>query len=131
LCLISMKFSLSPNPNEWGANLSTDVTEQDDYIHNPDPRRDRAYDRGGDIFTYRGLTNLGCLILLVICILALLYVLFVLRGRSLLILCYTRSCSAGYPIISHFTKHQQSTLGGFNLGGINASGQVSRELMSV
>jgi hypothetical protein len=32
--------------------------------------------------------------------------------------------SAGYPIISHFTKHQQSTLGGFNFGGINATGQV-------
>jgi len=31
---------------------------------------------------------------------------------------------AGYPIISHFTQSQLSTLGGFNLGGINASGQV-------
>ena len=32
--------------------------------------------------------------------------------------------SAGYPIISHFTTKQLSTLGGFNIGGINASGQV-------
>ena len=34
------------------------------------------------------------------------------------------SPSAGYPLISHFTSRSQSTLGGFNLGGINASGQV-------
>lgn len=34
------------------------------------------------------------------------------------------SCSAGYPLISHFTSHPLSTLGAFNLGGINASGQV-------
>jgi hypothetical protein len=39
-------------------------------------------------------------------------------------------CSAGFPIISHFTEKPPSTLGGFNLGGINASGQV-RETMSL
>lgn len=32
--------------------------------------------------------------------------------------------SAGYPIISHFTKKSQSFVGGFNYGGVNASGQV-------
>lgn len=32
--------------------------------------------------------------------------------------------SAGYPLISHFTSPKLSTLGGFNIGGINASGQV-------
>lgn len=32
--------------------------------------------------------------------------------------------SAGFPLISHFTKRPLSTLGGFNLGGINASGQI-------
>lgn len=32
--------------------------------------------------------------------------------------------SAGYPIISHFTSTPLSTLGGFNIGGINASGQI-------
>ena len=34
------------------------------------------------------------------------------------------SNSAGYPLITYFTRTPQSTLGGFNLGGINASGQV-------
>lgn len=30
----------------------------------------------------------------------------------------------GYPIASHFTSHKQTTQGGFNLGGINATGQL-------
>ena len=32
--------------------------------------------------------------------------------------------SAGYPLISHFMARKPSNSGGFNLGGINASGQV-------
>ena len=32
--------------------------------------------------------------------------------------------SAGYPLISYFTKPHLSRLGGFNIGGTNASGQV-------
>lgn len=32
--------------------------------------------------------------------------------------------SAGYPIFSYFLGHKQSNLGGHNIGGINASGQV-------
>lgn len=47
----------------WGTDLSLRA-EPDDYLHNPDPRRDRKNDLGGSFFTYRGLTNLGCLILL-------------------------------------------------------------------
>lgn len=30
----------------------------------------------------------------------------------------------GYPILSHFTEKKQSNQGGFNLGGINATGQI-------
>ncbi len=41
--------------------------------------------------------------------------------RFLIIAC----CSAGYPLITFFTKHPLSTLGGFNLGGINATGQIA------
>jgi hypothetical protein len=33
--------------------------------------------------------------------------------------------SAGYPLITYFTKHSLATFGGFNIGGINATGQVS------
>ncbi|KDR85358.1 hypothetical protein GALMADRAFT_218450 [Galerina marginata CBS 339.88] len=100
---ISDKYSLSPDPTAWGSNLSPDFVEPDDYLHDPDPRRDRKLDHGGNIFTYRGFTNLGFLILLCLGLLGLF---------------------AGYPLVSHLTTRTQSTLGGFNLGGINASGQV-------
>ena len=48
--------------------------ESDDYLHNPDPRRDRKLDRGLYLFTYRGLTNIGCLVILCVGLLALLCV---------------------------------------------------------
>jgi hypothetical protein len=100
---ISDKFSLSPDPSAWGADISPGHTEPDDYLHNPDPRRDRKNDQGGNVFTYRGLANLGCLAFLSLGILTLF---------------------AGYPMITFFTKNRQSDQGGFNLGGINASGLV-------
>lgn len=100
---ISDKFSLSPDPSSWGATLAMNLEEPDDELHNPDPRRDRKNDRGGSVFTYRGLTNLGCLIFLAV-------------GMVTLF--------AGYPMISYFTKQSPSNEGGFNIGGINASGQI-------
>ncbi|KAH9984637.1 glycoside hydrolase family 16 protein [Russula compacta] len=100
---ISDKFSLSPDPASWGSDLSPHHAEPDDYLHNPDPKRDRKNDRGGSIFTYRGLTNLGCLAVLILILLALF---------------------AGYPIITFFTRSHFSRQGGFNLGGTNSSGQV-------
>ncbi|GBE78036.1 beta-glucan synthesis-associated [Sparassis latifolia] len=100
---ISDKFSLAPDPSSWGADLSLDHPEIDDDLHNPDPRRDRKHDQGGHIFTARGVVNLGCLAIL-------------LTGLVTLF--------AGYPLISHFTKHRPSKNGGFNIGGMNASGQV-------
>ncbi|KAH9478433.1 Beta-glucan synthesis-associated protein SKN1 [Psilocybe cubensis] len=90
-------FSLSPAPSQWGTPLLMNASEPDDYLHNPDPRRDRKNDSGGSIFTARGLANLGCLTLLAV------------------------GC---YPIITHYTEKKQTTQGGFNLGGTNASGQV-------
>lgn len=61
---LELQFSLSPDPASWGSNLSPNNPEPDDYLHNPDPRRDRKNDGGGNIFTARGLSNLGCLIIL-------------------------------------------------------------------
>ncbi|KAL0951415.1 hypothetical protein HGRIS_008107 [Hohenbuehelia grisea] len=104
---ISDKFSLSPDPSSWGAQISPNVPEPDDYLHNPDPRRDMKSDAGGHVFTWRGLTNLGCMLIL---------------GLGLVAL------FAGYPIIAHFTTRPLSTLGGFNFGGINGSGQARRVL---
>lgn len=80
------------------------VPEPDDDLHNPNSRRDRLTDVGGSFFTMRGFANLGCLILL---------------GAGLLTL------FAGYPIITHFTKKEPTNQGGFNLGGINATGQIA------
>ncbi|KAF8641999.1 hypothetical protein AX16_009721 [Volvariella volvacea WC 439] len=100
---ISDQYSLSPDPTLWGSNITRDHVEADDELHNPDPRRDRKNDTGRNPFTCRGLTNLGCIILLTAGLIALF---------------------AGYPLISHFTSPKQSTFGGFNFGGINASGQV-------
>lgn len=72
----SFQFSLSPDPQSWGADLSPNHPEPDDFLHNPDPRRDRKSDRGGSVLTYRGLTNLGCLVFLAVGLVALLYVPF-------------------------------------------------------
>ncbi|KAH6912592.1 beta-glucan synthesis-associated protein KRE6 [Coprinopsis sp. MPI-PUGE-AT-0042] len=82
--------------------------EPDDYLHNPDAKRDRTTEMTGSIFTLRGLQNIGCLSILILGMLLLLYsVIF-----------------PGYPIIAHFSKPGTSNQGGFNLGGINASGQI-------
>ncbi|KIY45768.1 glycoside hydrolase family 16 protein [Fistulina hepatica ATCC 64428] len=80
---IADKFSLSADPAQWGSNLSPDNPEPDDYLHNPDPRRDRRSDVAGTLFTIRGFMNLGCLCLLCASLLTLF---------------------AGYPIISYVNK---------------------------
>ncbi|KAH8835015.1 beta-glucan synthesis-associated protein [Flagelloscypha sp. PMI_526] len=101
---ISSKFSLPADPLAWGAtNLYSDVPEADDALHNPDPRRDRSIDHGGQIFTARGLANLGCLAILALGIIALF---------------------AGFPLTTYFMKNGLSSFGGFNIGGLNATGQV-------
>ncbi|KAF9221801.1 glycoside hydrolase family 16 protein [Gyrodon lividus] len=77
--------------------------ESDDYLHNPDPKRDLKSDKGGTICTARGIANLGCLFLLsAACI-----ILFLV-----------------FPLCSHLLAKKQTTQGGFNLGGINATGQL-------
>ncbi|KAG5642223.1 hypothetical protein DXG03_003392 [Asterophora parasitica] len=94
-------YSLSPDPRQWGSDLSMGFVEADDHLHNP--THTRKVDRGGSIFTSRGVANFGCLLIL---------------GVGLL------GLFVGYPVITHFTKTQLSTLGGFNIGGINATGQI-------
>nr|XP_019000894.1 glucosidase [Kwoniella mangroviensis CBS 8507]OCF64355.1 glucosidase [Kwoniella mangroviensis CBS 8507] len=76
--------------------------EADDWLHNPDPKRDGKHERGS-LFTVRGATNIGCLALLAIGIIALF---------------------AGYPIIDFYTGNELKTNGAYNLGGINSTGQV-------
>ncbi|KII83673.1 glycoside hydrolase family 16 protein [Plicaturopsis crispa FD-325 SS-3] len=100
----SEKFSLAANPREWGSvPLLMNTPEPDDYLHNPDPKRDLRNDMGGTICTARGFENLGCLAII---------------AASCLML------FAGFPLLSHFMAKHQSFQGGFNLGGVNASGQI-------
>ncbi|KAH9476791.1 Beta-glucan synthesis-associated protein KRE6 [Psilocybe cubensis] len=90
------KYSLGPSPEEWGISLYS--READDDLHDP-----RAQLEPSKILTMRALVNIGCLMLLLIgC-----FALFV-----------------AYPVVSHYLRQSQSFQGGFNLGGINASGQV-------
>ncbi|KAF9555288.1 beta-glucan synthesis-associated protein SKN1 [Agrocybe pediades] len=100
---VSQRFAMAPSPKAWGTPLDIHTTEPDDYLHNPDPLRDRNIDRGGSICTARGLENLGCL--------------FVLVAGCLMLL-------KGYPILTHFMRKPIPTQGGFNVGGINATGQI-------
>ncbi|KAI0316214.1 beta-glucan synthesis-associated [Amylostereum chailletii] len=102
------KFSLTPNPAEWGSSaLTMNVPEPDDILHNPDPKRDCKVDKGGSVLTARGISNLGFLLFLALGIMMLLYVLLV-----------------GYPLYSHFTEKKPAMLGAFNVGGTNATGQI-------
>ncbi|KAG0699610.1 glycoside hydrolase family 16 protein [Suillus ampliporus] len=93
------QYALNLNPEDWGATaLHVGTPEPDDYLHNPDPKRDLKNDKGGHIFTARGIANLGCLLLLV-------------SGEV-------------FPIFSHLSKKKPTPQSGFNLGGINATGQL-------
>ncbi|KAF8234028.1 glycoside hydrolase family 16 protein [Tricholoma matsutake] len=99
---ISSKYSLPPDPRQWGSDLSLNLVEPDDELHNPRGRMN-AVERDGHPLTARGLTNFGCLVVLCVGLVTLF---------------------AGYPLISHFTTKVMSTQGGFNLGGINGTGQI-------
>ncbi|KAF5333605.1 hypothetical protein D9611_002501 [Ephemerocybe angulata] len=96
---ISEKYSLSPDIRSWGADLSPDLVESDDVLHNPNQR-----DHSSGSWNYRGLTNVGCLLILALSILAL----FV-----------------GYPALSFVRQKIADSSQGLNLGGaFNASGQI-------
>ncbi|KIK93596.1 glycoside hydrolase family 16 protein [Paxillus rubicundulus Ve08.2h10] len=101
---LSDKYALKPNPAEWGAYaLVMGTPEPDDYLHNPDPKRDLKNDEGGTICTPRGIANLGCL--------------FILSSACVILFLV-------FPLCHHLLTKKQTTQGGFNLGGINATGQL-------
>ncbi|KAJ7595046.1 beta-glucan synthesis-associated [Mycena floridula] len=94
-------YSLGADPQQWG--LSLDLVEPDDELHTPKKTSGTRVEHGGTPISVRGFSNLGCLIVLCFLILALFL---------------------GYPVISYATRPALSTHGGFNIGGLNASGQV-------
>ncbi|RXW24687.1 hypothetical protein EST38_g1172 [Candolleomyces aberdarensis] len=102
LSTLTDKYSLSPDPRSWGSDLSPDLVENDDALHNPDTQPQRQEDPKQLLLNKRGLVNLGCLLTLLFMILFL----FI-----------------GYPVIMYST-HTNHHLSGYNLGGINSSGQI-------
>ena len=113
---ISSKFSLPADPYTWGSPISELHRESDDGLHFPDAKYDAASFNVG----LRGLSNMGCMLFLLAVLLGLLFVLGLNRRDVSLLM----ESSIGYPVASWFNMHEQSSFGGFNLGGINATGQV-------
>ncbi|KAG9080346.1 hypothetical protein FRC06_006758 [Ceratobasidium sp. 370] len=65
-------YSFDPDPMHWGTkHLALNDPEPDDELHNPDPRRDRTYDKHV-AFSVRGLINVGCLVFVLAALLTLL-----------------------------------------------------------
>ena len=93
-----LQFSLSADPSSW----NVDRPEPDDELHRPDPRRDVLNDSGA-VFTLRGLVNLGCVILLLVGLITLLYVsaLFFRDGQSLMRGVFTALDTLSFPISPH------------------------------
>lgn len=100
------------SPSLRDAILSRDIkmwgdydaeSEPDDYLHEPDAEQERK-NSVKDMLSPRGILNIGTLAIL---------------GLGLLAL------FGGYPVISWLSRSKASTKGGFNLGGINATGQVA------
>ncbi|KAF9534690.1 glycoside hydrolase family 16 protein [Crepidotus variabilis] len=101
LSTLSEKYSLSPDIRTWGADLSIDLVEADDHLHNP-PKQSEPTESGTRVlFSRRGLLNVGCILLMCSALLTL----FI-----------------AYPILTY--PSNWNYLHGYNIGGINGSGQV-------
>ncbi|KAJ7129426.1 glycoside hydrolase family 16 protein [Mycena epipterygia] len=61
---LSEKYSLAPDPRSWGSNLSPNLVEPDDGLHNPDIRDGKNFDPTSHSVSSRGLANVGCLVIL-------------------------------------------------------------------
>jgi hypothetical protein len=78
--------------------------DADDPLHNPDPVRDARLDASFDPFSLRGWANVTVLLLI--------------SGGLIIFF-------AGYPIINFYiTRNRNAFGGGFNLGGVNSTGQI-------
>ncbi|KAH8822987.1 glycoside hydrolase family 16 protein [Flagelloscypha sp. PMI_526] len=81
--------------------------EDDDWLHNPDPKlwaQTKHLRRAGFFsLNWRGFRDVGCLAVLILIIFG---------------------AFVGYPVTSAILEKPPSTNGAFNIGGLNASGQV-------
>ncbi len=71
-CVANMvtKFSLHPDPSQWGYDVSPKSVDDDDWLHKPE----MTIDATGSIWNSRGIPTIGCLVLLTICLIGLLCV---------------------------------------------------------
>ncbi|KAF7369039.1 Beta-glucan synthesis-associated protein [Mycena venus] len=95
------KYSLGADPKEWGSNLSPNLAEPDDALHNPEMKGGKFVDHNAFSISARGIYNVGCLVVLCLAILAL----FI-----------------GYPVLT-FVQRTFLTPG-FSRVNVNATGQV-------
>ncbi|KAJ3923358.1 beta-glucan synthesis-associated [Lentinula edodes] len=98
--LMFLRFII--NPQLWGSELSANVVEADDELHAPD-KKTREIEHDGNAWSKRGVLNLG-------------FLLFLCSGIMALFI--------GYPVAHSLLSPSLSTQGAFNIGGLNASGQV-------
>jgi hypothetical protein len=66
-----LQWSLGPDPRLWDAEIGSDTVDDDDELHQPEKNMHKL-DRNGGLFSLRGLTNLGCVFLLIVVLLGLL-----------------------------------------------------------
>ncbi|EST10204.1 Beta-glucan synthesis-associated, SKN1 [Kalmanozyma brasiliensis GHG001] len=95
-------FAGSQDIKMWGDYDAE--SEPDDYLHEPDAEKDAKAAPNRGMLSPRGLLNIGTLAII---------------GLSLIAL------FGGYPVFSWLSRSHATTKGGFNLGGINATGQVA------
>ncbi|KAH6915106.1 glucosidase [Coprinopsis sp. MPI-PUGE-AT-0042] len=96
-------FSLGPDPRLWGSDLSPHLVEHGDALHDPaEPTRHDSVKYF--LWNKRGVLNLGCLL-------------------SLCAAICSCSHSIGYPI-AMYSSHRRLARVGYNLGGINSTGQI-------
>lgn len=93
-------YAIAANPFSW--DTKDGQPEPDDFLHDPKDEGRGSWLAGG--FPIRALCNMG--------------VLFILIAGILMLF-------AGYPIITALSRTSDTTKGGFNLGGTNASGQIA------
>ncbi|CBQ70249.1 probable KRE6-glucan synthase subunit [Sporisorium reilianum SRZ2] len=98
----SMRAAGTHDVKMWGDYDAE--SEPDDYLHEPDADKDRKASTARAVLSPRGLLNIGTLAVIGVGLMALF---------------------GGYPVFSWLHRAKASTKGGFNLGGINATGQVA------
>ncbi|KAG8861387.1 hypothetical protein FRB91_008253 [Serendipita sp. 411] len=101
------RFVLGPDPDKWGYDVSPKAVDSDDWLHD----KEKNVDDTGSIWTWRGITTLGTIIVLFGA------VFYLFLGYSI---------QTGIKAALKWGKSD-----GYNIGGINATGQVMEGVFSL